>query len=105
MDCGCGGVRDPAGGGRSGRTETDAALGPTAVVSDFLHDFGTVTAGPVLEHTFVVANTGDEPLVITRFNAACGGASLTDVPAPIAPGQGSVTTGDVDPSGASGRIS
>ncbi|KAB2935858.1 MAG: hypothetical protein KJ057_17295 [Phycisphaerae bacterium] len=39
-------------------TPRPVRLGPIAVVSDFLHDFGTVTAGPVLEHTFVVANTG-----------------------------------------------
>jgi hypothetical protein len=41
------------------------------------HDFGTVTAGPVLDHVFEVRNTGDRRLVLQEVSASCscGGAS------------------------------
>jgi len=36
------------------------------------HDFGTITEGEVVEHTFSFTNTGDAPLVITNAKGSCG---------------------------------
>jgi hypothetical protein len=36
------------------------------------HDFGARAAGSVIEHSFRISNTGDEPLQIRRVHAACG---------------------------------
>ncbi len=35
-------------------------------------DFGTVSAGQVVEHTFTFTNTGEAPLIIQSASASCG---------------------------------
>lgn len=36
------------------------------------HDFGDITQGEKVEHTFKFTNTGTEPLVITNVQVTCG---------------------------------
>ncbi|MCG8322183.1 MAG: DUF1573 domain-containing protein [Cytophagales bacterium] len=36
------------------------------------HDFGTIEAGKIIEHTFKFTNTGEAPLVIQSATASCG---------------------------------
>jgi hypothetical protein len=36
------------------------------------HDFGEITEGEKVEHTFKFTNTGTEPLVITNVQVTCG---------------------------------
>jgi len=36
------------------------------------HDFGEITEGEKVEHTFKFTNTGAEPLVITNVQVTCG---------------------------------
>lgn len=36
------------------------------------HDFGTITEGDVVEHTFTFTNTGDAPLIIQSAKGSCG---------------------------------
>ncbi len=36
------------------------------------HDFGTITEGDVVEHTFKFTNTGDAPLIIQSAKGSCG---------------------------------
>lgn len=40
---------------------------PSIVFDAETHDFGTVTKGNVLEHTFAVTNAGDEELIIEKL--------------------------------------
>ncbi|MGM0787969.1 MAG: DUF1573 domain-containing protein [Thermodesulfobacteriota bacterium] len=41
-----------------------AAGGPTAAVENPAHDFGTVSAGSKVFHSFVIENTGDQDLLL-----------------------------------------
>ncbi len=36
------------------------------------HDFGDITQGDKVEHTFEFTNTGSEPVVITNVEVTCG---------------------------------
>lgn len=60
------------------KNETDASgavgdiMGPTIEVEPEEFDFGTVKYGDVAERTFIIKNTGDEPLEILRLSTSCG---------------------------------
>ncbi len=45
---------------------------PSFTFAETEHDFGTITAGDVVEHTFEFENTGDAPLIIQSATATCG---------------------------------
>ncbi len=36
------------------------------------HDFGNITEGDIVEHTFAFKNTGEAPLIISSATASCG---------------------------------
>jgi hypothetical protein len=46
--------------------------GPRIHFDSTLHDFGTLPFGGDGRCTFIVTNTGDEPLIITSFKTSCG---------------------------------
>jgi hypothetical protein len=53
-----------------------------------VHDFGEITEGEKVEHTFKLTNTGTEPLVITNVQVTCGCTTPKGWPRdPIAPGK------------------
>ena len=53
------------------------------------YDFGTVTEGEKVEHSFTFTNTGEAPLFIATASASCG-CTVPEVPEePIAPGESS----------------
>ena len=55
-------------------------------------DFGTVTEGKIVTHTFAFTNTGSEPLIISDAKGSCGCTVPSTPTAPIAPGEdGEVT--------------
>ena len=55
-------------------------------------DFGDITVGDVVEHTFKFENTGNQPLIISNVLVQCG-CTATDWPRePIAPGKSSEIT-------------
>lgn len=62
--------------------------GPTTVMSfnEEVYDFGTVTDGEKVEHTFKFTNTGKEPLIISNAKGSCGCTVPKWPKAPIAPG-------------------
>ena len=45
---------------------------PKLSVSEAVWDFGVVESGTALTHTFVLGNSGDEPLVISKVTTSCG---------------------------------
>lgn len=67
-----------------------ASAGPRAEFTETSFDAGVVQHGTLLEHEFVVKNTGDEPLQITEVRPSCG-CTVADYDSTI-------------PAGASGRI-
>ncbi len=50
-------------------------------------DYGKIKEGTIVEHVFVVKNTGKEPLIISNCRASCG-CTIPQWPKdPIAPGE------------------
>ena len=69
------------------------------------HDFGTIKeADGSVTHTFVIKNTGDAPLVITRVVASCGCTTPQFSKEPIAPGQTSKIDVAYNPAGRPGQF-
>lgn len=71
---------------------TDAApaepTGPTTEMTfaETEYDFGTVTEGEKVTHTYSFTNTGDEPLILSNARGSCG-CTVPEWPrTPIAPG-------------------
>ncbi|MCC8094410.1 MAG: DUF1573 domain-containing protein [Tannerellaceae bacterium] len=75
-------------------------------VKESTHDFGEIieSNGPV-SHTFVVENTGDMPLVITRVVTSCGCTTPEWTKEPIAPGKSGNIAVTFDPKGRPGPFS
>lgn len=62
------------------------ALPAIAFGSDF-HDFGEISEGQVVEHTFTFTNEGDGPLIISNAQGSCGCTVPVWPRQPIAPGE------------------
>ncbi|MFK7954239.1 MAG: DUF1573 domain-containing protein [Ekhidna sp.] len=60
---------------------------PSFKFEEELHDFGTITDGDVVEHTFTFVNTGEAPLIITDAKATCGCTVPEKPTEPIAVGE------------------
>jgi len=60
---------------------------PQIVFESEFHDFGEITEGMVVKHTFTFTNEGEGPLVISNAQGSCG-CTVPDWPRqPIAPGE------------------
>ena len=68
--------------------ESKPKLPPTTIIfQESVFDFGTITDGEKVNHTFEFTNTGTNPLVITNAKGSCG-CTVPDWPKePIAPGE------------------
>ncbi|MEO0898453.1 MAG: DUF1573 domain-containing protein [Bacteroidota bacterium] len=63
-------------------------LAPTNVKwGEEVHEFGTVTSGDKVKHTFTFTNSGDQPLELTRVKASCGCTVPNYSKEPIKPGE------------------
>ncbi|WP_194777356.1 DUF1573 domain-containing protein [Pararhodonellum marinum] len=60
--------------------------GPVIDFNETSVDFGDITQGDKVEHTFVLKNTGSAPLVISNVAATCGCTVPKWPKEPIAPG-------------------
>ncbi len=76
-------------------TETNALpAGPTTTMKfeETTYDFGVITDGDKVRHTFSFTNTGKEPLIISNCKGSCG-CTVPQCPKdPIAPGDGGEIT-------------
>ncbi len=73
----------------AGAIETDETTNKEPVISfdKKIWDFGTITDGEVVEHTFRFTNTGTNDLIISNASASCG-CTIPEWPKePIAPGE------------------
>lgn len=50
-------------------------------------DFGNITAGEEVSHTFYYKNTGDHHLILKKTETGCGCTTVNYDPAPLAPGK------------------
>jgi Protein of unknown function (DUF1573) len=78
--------------------------GPSITWEKPTHDFGDITQGDKVEHTFKFTNTGTEPLVITNVQVTCGCTTPRGwARDPIPPGEKSEITLGFNSSGKYGR--
>jgi len=75
---------------------------PRIAVDPRSFDFGTVSQGTVVEHDFIVRNTGTADLNLQRVVAACGCTATTSSTAPIPPGGEAPVHVKLDTAGFSG---
>ncbi|RYF52973.1 MAG: DUF1573 domain-containing protein [Cytophagaceae bacterium] len=54
-----------------------------------IYDFGTLTEGDTVEHSFAFKNTGEFPLIINNITASCGCTTPEWPREPVAPGASS----------------
>lgn len=67
------------------------------------HDFGTIAeVDGLASHTFLIKNTGSDPLVITRVTASCGCTRPEWTKSPIEPGKTGEVTISYNPKGRPG---
>lgn len=77
----------------SAAVATAAPSGPTTEMAfeEDVFDFGTVTEGEKVKHTYEFKNTGDEPLILSNAVGSCGCTVPKWPREPIAPG----STGEI----------
>lgn len=52
-----------------------------------VHKFPNTKQGVLLEHTFLITNTGDAPLIVSDYHVECSCTKATLPEAPILPGE------------------
>jgi len=68
-------------------SETMMEALPTINFDADFHDFGQITEGEVVNHTFFFKNEGDGPLIISNAQGSCGCTVPQWPRQPIAPGE------------------
>ena len=67
-------------------------------------DFGTITEGDKVRHTWVVKNIGREPLVISNVQTSCGCTAPSFNKEPILPGKEGEITLEFNSAGKAGAV-
>ena len=65
---------------------------PTVAINERYHDFGSLGPAEVVTREFVIANTGEAPLTISRAYTTCGCTTADFTSAVIPPGMVSIMT-------------
>lgn len=68
-------------------TKKEEVKGPVITFEETSKDFGEITQGTKVEHTFKLKNTGTEVLKISNVAATCGCTVPSWPKKPIAPGE------------------
>jgi hypothetical protein len=72
--------------GMTAKAQEVGANGPSIKIDKEVHDYGNLEQGGNGECTFVITNTGNEPLLIQMCKGSCGCTVPTCPTEPIAPG-------------------
>lgn len=82
-----------------------APTGPTTTMTfeEQTFDFGTVTEGEKVSHTYMFTNTGNEPLVLSDAKGSCGCTVPKWPREPIAPGETGQITVEFNSKGKKGQ--
>jgi hypothetical protein len=84
--------------------EANAKL-PDIKFEEELFEFGEITQGEKVEHTFMFTNTGEADLIVTSAKGSCG-CTVPDYPKqPLKPGESAPIKVTFDPAGKSGMQS
>ncbi len=67
--------------------QVQAKTGPAITFTESEFNFGDITQGDVVEHTFTFKNTGTQPLVIERVDVTCGCTTPAWTKEPVMPGK------------------
>ncbi len=79
------------GSGNGETAEADTGR-PVITFTEYRHDFGKLTEGEVVSHTFHFTNTGTADLLITSVSASCGCTVPKYSKKPVKPGE----SGDIE---------
>ncbi|MBM3176873.1 MAG: DUF1573 domain-containing protein [Bacteroidetes bacterium] len=80
-----------------------AQSGPQLVWEKSVHDFGQITEGSQVQHTFKFTNKGKEPLILTSVQPTCGCTVPNNWPKdPIPPGASGEITVSFNSTGRTG---
>jgi hypothetical protein len=91
--------------GQSNEVRNEKPGGPYLTWEKANYDFGDISQGEKVEHTFRFSNIGNEPLMITNVTTQCGCTAPKGWPRdPIAPGDRGEITIIFDSSGKFGRV-
>ncbi len=77
---------------------------PKISVDQAIYDFGEVTAGVAVTHTFILTNVGDAPLTITSVRTSCGCTTTALSKTTLQPGESVKLTATFDSTHYSGRV-
>jgi ABC-type sugar transport system ATPase subunit len=69
------------------RLKAEEATSTTISFNKMLHDFGTIKEDTENEATFIVTNTGKNPLIIEKVDVSCGCTTAQKPEKPILPGK------------------
>jgi hypothetical protein len=84
-------------------TPKQLANAPKASFSETTYNFGTVSSGTNVKHSFVVKNTGKSELVIRKTTASCGCTATHPVKSNLQPEESTTIDINFNTSGRSGR--
>ncbi|MCC9136902.1 DUF1573 domain-containing protein [Pontibacter silvestris] len=83
--------------------QTQKKEGPAISFEESEHNFGDITQGDVVEHTFKFTNTGTQPLVIERVSVTCGCTTPNWTKEPVMPGKTGFVTAKFNSAGKMGQ--
>ncbi|HQF42007.1 MAG TPA: DUF1573 domain-containing protein, partial [Ignavibacteriaceae bacterium] len=64
-------------------------MGPKVSVQQVDYDFGNITQGDIVSHTFILSNNGGDLLKITDVRASCGCTAANPTKRELKPGESS----------------
>ncbi len=80
-----------------------AVNGPALTFEETEYNFGDISQGDVVEHTFKFKNTGTQPLIIERVDVTCGCTTPAWTKEPVMPGKTGIVTAKFNSAGKLGQ--